>query len=95
MNKTDYQALARQLMFALSDDELIDIEKDFDSLNKQLAMLEKINTSGVRKMVFPFEDETTYLREDEISDCHLSKEDIFLNAPKHDDEYLIVPKVVK
>ena len=67
MNKEYFKKLAKELMFELSDEESEDIVKEFETLNKQLALLEKVNTDGVEPMVYPFEDETTFLREDEVT----------------------------
>ncbi|MBR2825719.1 MAG: Asp-tRNA(Asn)/Glu-tRNA(Gln) amidotransferase subunit GatC [Solobacterium sp.] len=94
MNKEYFKKLAKQLMFELSDEESEDIVKEFETLNKQLALLEKVNTDGVEPMVYPFEDETTFLREDEVTHV-ISQEDALANVKDKIEGHFILPKVVK
>lgn len=76
------------------DDELIDETiKEFEEIDNQLALLEKVDTSNTEPMVYPFETPTTYLREDTDWES-VDKELLFKNAPEHEEGYFIVPKVV-
>ena len=50
-----FKELAHRLMFDLSDAEAADIAAEFETLNKQLRLLESIDTTGVEPMVYPFE----------------------------------------
>lgn len=94
MSSIDFKQLAHQLMFDLSDDEVADIENEFDTLLQQLQLMDAINTDGVEEMVYCFETPTTYLREDEVGDV-LSQSEALANAPKQRDGHFLVPKVVK
>ena len=61
MNKYDKEflrKLANQLMFDMTDEELENVQAEFVVLEKQLELLEAINTDGVEEMIYPFEDET-------------------------------------
>ena len=87
-----FKELAHRLMFDLSDAEAADIAAEFETLNKQLRLLESIDTTGVEPMVYPFETPTSYLREDVVDhviSCALA------NAPKVRECHIVVPKVVK
>ena len=93
-DKEFYQALARQLMFELSDEEAEEVKSEFTYLLEQLELLEKVDTDGIEEMIYPFEDETSYIREDEVGE-YLSQEDALKNAKKVKQGMVLVPKVVK
>ncbi|HHX52149.1 MAG TPA: Asp-tRNA(Asn)/Glu-tRNA(Gln) amidotransferase subunit GatC [Erysipelothrix sp.] len=93
LSKEHIQKLANQLMFRLSDDEIKEIQVEFETLTKQLATLDKIDTTDVEPMIYPFEIVSTSLRDDEVV-SELRLEDVLLNAPETQDNYFVVPKVV-
>jgi len=84
--------LAKQLMFELNEEELKMMEADFITLNKQFALLEEIDTSNIAALVFPYEEETTYLRPDLVSD-NMESGELLCNAVEVSEGLLIVPKV--
>jgi aspartyl-tRNA(Asn)/glutamyl-tRNA(Gln) amidotransferase subunit C len=86
--------LAEQLMLRLSDEEAENIVAEFDTLLKQLDLLEQIDTSHVEEMIYPFENPTDFFRED-IVDNVLPIEDVLYNAPIEEEGYFVIPKVVK
>lgn len=94
LNKEEIEKLARNLMFSLEEKEIKDIQEEFDTLMKQLDLLEEIDTDGVEEMITPFETPTTYLRDDQQSRI-ISVDDALLNAPKKEGAYFVIPKVVK
>ena len=59
-----FHKLANDLKFDLSDEEINELKKDFIEVEKQVELFEKIDTTGVEPMVYPFEEATTFLRED-------------------------------
>ena len=89
-----FKKLAHQLMFDLSDDEAKDIMNEFETLTEQLKLLEKIDTANVEEMVYPFEDETSFLREDVVSNV-ISQQDSLANVKNSTEGHFVVPKVVK
>lgn len=89
-----FKKLANQIMFDLSDGEIAELQEDFKTLLKQMELLEKIDTENVQEMVYPFEEETNYLRDDVVSN-QITQEEALLNAPKTQDGQIVVPKVVK
>lgn len=94
IDKSLLKKLANQLMFDVSDEEIVELQKEFEKLSEQMELLNKIDTEGVEEMVYPFEEPTTFLREDEV-DVVISKEDALVNAKRVKDDYVLVPKVVK
>ena len=89
-----FKKLAHQIMFDLSDEEAQDIAKEFDTLQKQLSLLEAIDTTNVEEMIYPFEMPTTFLREDVIENV-CSQQDALKNAKDSAGGHFVVPKVVK
>lgn len=94
INKQKVFKLAEQLMLRLSDEEADNIIAEFDTLLKQLDLLNQIDTSNVEEMIYPFEEPTSFFRED-IVDHVLSIEDALYNAPQEEEGYFVIPKVVK
>jgi len=94
MKKEEIKELANNLMFNVSDQEVEDIEKEFVKLDKMLSLYDQINTDGVEEMIYPFDVETDYFREDEESNV-LSQDDSIANAAKVISGHVVVPKVVK
>ena len=89
-----FKKLAHQLMFDLSDEEANDIVKEFETLEKQLHLLDAVDTEGVEPMVYPFEDETSFLRKDEVSNV-ITQEEALANVKDKIEGHFILPKVVK
>ena len=94
MNKEEVKVLANNLMFEVDDKEADDIVSDFELLEKMLNFFEEIDTDGVEEMIYPFEDETSYFREDEVTNV-LSQKDALSNATKVISGHVVVPRVLK
>ena len=94
MKKEEIKVLANKLMFDVSDEEALDIASDFDTLEKMLSFFDEIDTEGVEEMIYPFENETNYFREDEVTNV-LSQKDALTNAPKAISGHVVVPRVLK
>lgn len=94
MNKEEVKVLANNLMFEVDDNEADDIVSDFELLEKMLNFFEEIDTDGVEEMIYPFEDETSYFREDEVTNV-LSQKDALSNAAKVISGHVVVPRVLK
>ena len=89
-----FKKLALQLRFELSDDEAKAIADEFGVLIAQMDLLNQIDTNGVEPMVYPFEEETSFLREDEVAKV-LSQEEALSNAPKAKNGFFVTKKVVQ
>ena len=94
MNKEEVKVLANNLMFEVDDKEADDIVSDFELLEKMLNFFEEIDTDDVEEMIYPFEDETSYFREDEVTNV-LSQKDALSNAAKVISGHVVVPRVLK
>lgn len=94
ISKDELTSLAHQLMFDLSDEEATQLQGDFKDLMDQIALLDRIDTTDVKEMVYPFEAETSYLRED-VVDHVISQKEALANAQSVMAGHIHVPKVVK
>ena len=73
-----------------------DASKMMEDMTKMVSFVEKlneVNTDGVEPLT-TMSHEINSLREDEVKD-QLSKEDVLKNAPKKDDHFFRVPKVLE
>ncbi len=93
-DKAYFRKLANQIMFELSDEELEELKKEFEVTIRKMDLLDKINTDDVKEMVYPFEGETHFLRED-VVDRVVTQEEALANAPEVREGQVLVPKVVK
>ncbi|WP_295795016.1 Asp-tRNA(Asn)/Glu-tRNA(Gln) amidotransferase subunit GatC [Mucilaginibacter sp.] len=82
--------LARLELSAGETDEMI---KDMSKILDFMAKLNEIDTSGVEPLVY-MTDEVNVLREDVVNQ-QITHEEALLNAPKHDDDYFLVAKVIE
>lgn len=89
-----FKKLAHQLMFDLSDEEADSLVSEFGTLEGQMHLLDAVNTDGVEEMVYPFEQETSFLREDEVDDV-ISQDEAMANVKKKLEGHFVLPKVVK
>lgn len=94
ITKQEILHLASELQFTLNEEECERLVDDFEVYFKQVALFDAIDTSDVQAMAYPFEKPTSLLREDHGN--HLLDKEAFLKlVPKRDDDFVIVPKVVK
>ena len=89
-----FKKLARDIMFDLSDQEAMDLQSEFKELLEQIDALNDIDTDGVEEMVYPFEAETQFLREDCVENV-ISQETALSNVKSVKAGHVHVPKVVK
>ena len=68
--------------------------EEYNMFMNHVQFLESIDTQDVEPLAFPYEVETTFLREDEVSHI-ISREDALKNAKSIQDYQIKVPKVVK
>lgn len=94
ISKETLKKLANQVMFDLNDQELCEMQDEFEIFLKQIDLLDKVDTQGVEEMVYPFEIPTTYIRNDK--DTHvITQSEALVNSPKSVAGHVVVPKVVK
>lgn len=87
------KALALKTMFKLTDEEMPDMIKEYEVFMNHVSVLENIDTEGIEPLCFPYEQITTFLREDEPTDVVEVKE-LLSNGPDVVENQIRVPKVV-
>ncbi|KAF0224393.1 MAG: aspartyl/glutamyl-tRNA(Asn/Gln) amidotransferase subunit C [Erysipelotrichaceae bacterium] len=92
-SKSYFIHLAHQLRFDLGDKEAQDITDEFNILIDQMDLLNKIDTQGVEPMVYPFEEPTSFMREDVVNHV-LSALEALKNAPSSKNGFFVTKKVV-
>ena len=85
--------LALKTMFRLSDEEMPAMLEEYGVFMHHVQALEAIDTSDVEPLCFPYEIETTYLREDEPTDV-VDVKTVLANGPDVVEDQIRVPKVV-
>lgn len=87
------EKLAHLSRLEFKEDEKEEIKND---LQKMLGFIDKLNeldTTGVEPLLH-MTDNMNVFRDDEVKG-EISREEVFRNAPLHDDEFFKVPKVIK
>ena len=86
---------AEKLLIGLSDAENALVLKEFDVIDKSMAILANIiNISDVEPMTHALDDLEIELREDTEEDS-VPIEDLFRNCDNYEDTEIVVPKVVE
>ena len=70
-------------------------EQIVKDMNNMLSFIEKLNeldTSNVEPLIY-MSDEVNNMREDEVKK-EITQDEGLKNAPKHDSDYIKVPKVI-
>lgn len=95
MNETEkmLKKLGLKTMFDITEDKMPALVKEYEVFMNHVEVLDKIDTTDVEIMAFPYEIETTFLREDEPNHV-ISLEDALKNAPSQEDYQIKMPKVV-
>ena len=71
--------LGLKTMFNISNGEMPELVDEYDIFMNHVAVLEEIDTEGIEPLAYPYEIETTFLRDDEPIDI-ISLEDALSNA---------------
>lgn len=86
---------AKRLLFDMSNEEYITLEKEFDIVTKQMNILgSNKSLDNFEPMEFPFECTTTFLREDVPAEP-LPREEALKNSKRKVGGQIKLPKVVQ
>ena len=84
--------LANLAKIEFDDKARSEIKNDMNKMLEFVDKLNEIDTEGIDPLIF-MSDEINVLREDIAKDSITQKEAL-KNAPQHDSDYIMVPKVV-
>jgi aspartyl-tRNA(Asn)/glutamyl-tRNA(Gln) amidotransferase subunit C len=93
VDRATVRRIARLARIAISDEEAKRLEQELSGILDWVAQLDEIDTSSVEPMT-RVAAMTMKMRKDEVTDGFCA-DDILKNAPKVDDHYFVVPKVVE
>ncbi len=92
IDKDTIDKVAHLARLELAEDEKAKMMEDMDKILGFMAKLNEIDTKGIEPLVY-MTDEINILREDVVKQ-EITHEEALLNAPKHDDNYFLVAKVI-
>lgn len=85
--------LGKKTMFDVSDEEMPALVEEYNVFMSHVKAIDAIDTNGVEPLAFPYEVETTFLREDEPTHV-IERSEALKNAKVVQDNQIKVPKVV-
>ena len=77
----------------LAEDEKQEMIGDMNKILDFMAKLNEVDTSGVEPLVYMSTDVNVF-RDDVVKQL-ITHEEALENAPKHDDKYILVAKVIE
>jgi len=93
VDRATVHRIARLARIAITDEEAARLETELSGILDWVAQLDEIDTSAVEPMT-RVAAMTMKMREDKVTDGFCA-DDIIKNAPKVDDHYFVVPKIVE
>jgi aspartyl-tRNA(Asn)/glutamyl-tRNA(Gln) amidotransferase subunit C len=92
IDKETVDKIAHLARLELTADETGEMIKDMSQILDFMAKLNELDTAGVEPLVY-MTDEINVFRDDEVKQV-ITTEEALQNAPKHNDEYFLVAKVI-
>ena len=93
IDKETVEKIAHLARLELAEDEKQSMIADMSKILGFMAKLNEIDTSGVEPLVY-MTNEINVTREDVIKQ-EITHQEALLNAPKHDEDYFLVAKVIE
>ena len=93
VDRATVRRIARLARLAITEQEEGRLEKELSGILDWVAQLDEIDTSAVEPMT-RVADMTMKKRKDEVT-AGFCAADILKNAPRVDDDYFVVPKVIE
>lgn len=92
IDKETVEKVAHLARLELAEDEKEEMIKDMGNILGFMAKLNEIDTSGIEPLVY-MTNEINVMREDVVRQ-EITHEEALQNAPKHDENYFLVAKVI-
>ncbi|MEN0055910.1 MAG: Asp-tRNA(Asn)/Glu-tRNA(Gln) amidotransferase subunit GatC [Mucilaginibacter sp.] len=93
IDKETVEKVAHLARLELNETEKQEMIKDMSKILDFMAKLNELDTSGVEPLVYMTGD-VNVLREDVVKQ-QITHEEALQNAPKHDEDYFLVAKVIE
>ena len=88
----DVEHIAKLARLNFSEDELKEFTGDMNKILEYMEKLDELDTENVEPLSHPVEQINVF-REDELKES-VEREEALKNAPKSDEEFFKVPKVI-
>lgn len=92
MQEEEVKKLFKSAGFNNIDDKLV---KDLDKIVEWQEILKEVNIEGVEPMYNTLGEDAMYISNEDVVEKPNSVEEILANAPESEDNYFLVPKVIK
>ncbi len=92
IDEATFQHLAKLSKLQFSKEEQAIIQKDLERITDFFGLISAVDTTAVEPLIYLSEQENVS-RADEARNT-LAREDALRNAPKHDGEHFLVPKMI-
>lgn len=92
IDKETVEKVAHLARLELAEDEKEKMIEDMSKILGFMAKLNEIDTSGIEPLVY-MTNEINVMREDVVKQ-EITHEEALQNAPKHDENYFLVAKVI-
>ncbi|MDB5143761.1 MAG: gatC [Mucilaginibacter sp.] len=92
IDKETVEKVAHLARLELAEDEKDNMIADMSKILGFMAKLNEINTTGIEPLVY-MTNEINVFREDVVKQ-EITHEEALKNAPKHDENYFLVAKVI-
>lgn len=93
VNDALIEKLAQLSRLEFAEEEKQEIKSDLEKMIGFIDKLNELDTTGVEPLLH-VSDNVNIFRKDEVKG-EIGREDVFKNAPLHDNEFFKVPKVIK
>ncbi|MGF7038835.1 Asp-tRNA(Asn)/Glu-tRNA(Gln) amidotransferase subunit GatC [Mucilaginibacter lappiensis] len=93
IDKDTVEKVAHLARLELNETEKEEMIKDMSKILDFMAKLNELDTSGIEPLVY-MTDDVNVLREDVVKQ-QITHEEALQNAPKHDEDYFLVAKVIE
>jgi len=93
IDKETVDKIAHLARLELTEDETVETIKDMNQILDFMAKLNELYTAGIEPLVY-MTDEVNVFRDDEVKQV-ITTQEALQNAPKHNDEYFLVAKVIE
>ncbi len=85
--------LSHLSMLTFSEEERLKLKDELEKMMDFIKKLEEVNTEGVKPLLHITAGSN--LETEDVVTGELPREDAFSNAPLHNDQFFLVPKVIK
>ena len=92
LSREEVLKIAKLAKLEFNEEELVDMEKSLNEIFDYIKQINEVDVTGVEPLynVLELKDRT---RQDIVNNTE-KKEDFLANAPKKDEEFVILPKIV-